>query len=177
MKNNLLILGLCLLVVPSLRAQEFNNLDVSPLDLASYPSSYRNSDKSLRIIYSRPQLKGRELSRLTPKGEIWRTGANEATEITFYESYNLGDTNVSEGSYTLYTIPGDDSWTVILNKALNVWGAYAYDKDLDVVRLEVPLKTLDNPVEALSMAFEKSNEGVDLHIAWGSAHITVPFTK
>ena len=177
MKNNLLIFGLCVLLVPFLRAQEFSNLDVSPLDLASYPSSYRNADKSVRILYSRPQLKGRELSKLTPEGEIWRTGANEATEITFYESYNLGDTTIDEGSYTLYTIPGDDTWTVILNRALNVWGAYSYDKNLDVVRLDVPLKNLDEPVEALSIAFEKSDKGVDLHIAWGNAHIVVPFTK
>lgn len=177
MKNNLLIFGLCMLVVPFLGAQEFSNLDVSPLDLASYPSSYRNADKSLRIIYSRPQLKGRELSKLTPKGEIWRTGANEATEITFYESYKLGDTTIDEGSYTLYTIPGDDTWTVILNQALNVWGAYSYDKSLDVVRLDVPLKNLAEPIEALSMAFEKSDEDVNLHIAWGNAHIVVPFTK
>ncbi|MCY4162021.1 MAG: DUF2911 domain-containing protein [Flavobacteriaceae bacterium] len=158
-------------------SQNFNDLDVSPLDIASFPTSYRDSDKSIRVIYSRPQLKGRELSALTPEGKVWRTGANEATEITLYDDFIFGETKVKAGTYSLYTIPGQESWTVIINSATNVWGAYGYNNDLDVARLDVPVKKLESPVEALSMVFEKVKNGAHLHIAWGHTHIAVPFTK
>ncbi|MEM6866388.1 MAG: DUF2911 domain-containing protein, partial [Bacteroidota bacterium] len=72
------------------RAQKFSGLDKSPADIASYPTSYREADKSVRIVYSRPQLKGRNLSDLAPAGKVWRTGANEAPEITFYKDATFG---------------------------------------------------------------------------------------
>ena len=66
-------------------AQNFKGLDKSPMDIASFPSNYRISEKVIKIIYSRPQLKGRSLEKLAPLGKKWRTGANEATEVTFYK--------------------------------------------------------------------------------------------
>ncbi|HDZ14946.1 MAG TPA: DUF2911 domain-containing protein, partial [Pricia sp.] len=66
-------------------AQEFGGLDKSPMDMAAYPTSYKEADKTIRIVYSRPQLKGRTMAELAPEGKVWRTGANEATEITFYK--------------------------------------------------------------------------------------------
>jgi hypothetical protein len=99
-------------------AQDFGGLDKSPMDMATYPSSYRVSDKMVRVIYSRPQLKGRSISELAPSGKVWRTGANEAVEITFYQDMNVGGTAVKAGTYSLFTIPGDSEWTVILNGEL-----------------------------------------------------------
>ncbi|MCY4561125.1 MAG: DUF2911 domain-containing protein [Flavobacteriaceae bacterium] len=168
---------LSLFLIPNAVAQNFSDLDVSPLDIASFPSSYRNSDKSIKVVYSRPQLKGRELSSLAPAGEVWRTGANEATEITLYKDYVLGETTVPKGTYALYTIPGEENWTVIINSATNVWGAYGYNQDLDVARITVPVKKPKSSVEVFSMAFEKVQNGAHLHIAWGHVHIAVPFIK
>ena len=82
----LLTLVLALVFNNETNAQEFSGLDKSPADIAAYPSSYRVSDKAVRVIYSRPQLKGRSLSELAPEGKVWRTGANEAPEITFYQA-------------------------------------------------------------------------------------------
>jgi len=158
-------------------AQKFSKMDVSPMDAASYPSDYRNSEKLIKITYSRPQLKGRELSSLTPNGKIWRTGANEASELTLYVDMKLGDTTIKAGTYTFCTVPGDNEWTAIINKDLNVWGSYFYNEASDVVRMNVPVTSSDDFVEAFSIAFEESDNGVDMHLGWGNARVTVPFTK
>ena len=109
------------------QAQDFPKLDVSPMDAAAFPSSYKDANKLIKIIYSRPQLKGRELSTLTPAGKVWRTGANEADQLTLYTDMKLGDTTIKAGTYTFYTIPGEDEWTAIVNTDLNTCGAYFYD--------------------------------------------------
>jgi hypothetical protein len=90
--------ALTLVLSTSATAQEFSGLDKSPMDMASYPSSYRVSDKAVRITYSRPQLKGRSLSDLCPAGKVWRTGANEAAEITFYKDVSFGGEDVKAGT-------------------------------------------------------------------------------
>jgi Protein of unknown function (DUF2911) len=158
-------------------AQKFPKMDVSPMDAASYPDDYRNSDKLIKITYSRPQLKGRELSSLTPNGKVWRTGANEATELTLYVDMKLGDTMIKAGTYTFCTIPGDSEWTAIINKDLNVWGSYFYNEANDLVRLNVPVTSSEDFVEAFSIVFEESDNGVDMHLGWGNARVKVPFTK
>ena len=158
-------------------AQKFSKLDVSPMDAASYPSDYRNADKLIKIVYSRPQLKGRDVASLAPAGKVWRTGANEAAELTLYVDMKLGDTTVEAGTYTFYTIPGDEEWTAVISKDLNVWGSYFYNEANDVARLSVPCSNDGDSVEAFSIAFEEADNGVDMHLGWGSIRATVPFTK
>ena len=166
-----------LLATFSVSAQEFRGLDKSPLDMIQYPTSNRETQKSIRVLYSRPQLKGRELSKLAPNGKVWRTGANEASEITFNEPMMLGETAIPAGSYSLYTIPGENEWIVILNKDINVWGAYNYNQGKDLARITVPVQMAKDFLEAFSMAFEKVDNGVHLHMGWGTVRIAVPFTK
>jgi hypothetical protein len=160
-----------------LSAQDFKGLDKSPLDIAAFPDSYRVSEKALRVVYSRPQLKGRDLNSLAPQGKVWRTGANETTEITFFESLKFGSTNIAPGTYALFTIPGTDRWTIIINKAQNTWGAYSYDETLDVGRIEVPVTEATDTVEALSMIFKEEGASIVLHIGWGNTRIAVPFSR
>ena len=88
-----------LLMVFSVQAQEFPGMDKSPMDAASFPSSYRVSDKTIKIVYSRPQLKGRSLSELAPNGKVWRTGASEAAELTLY--FRKSDLDMERESRTL----------------------------------------------------------------------------
>ncbi len=109
--------------------QEFKALDKSPLDMIEYPAQ-RGKDKVMRVIYSRPQLRGREFNKIVSNGKLWRTGANESTEITFYKSMNFGGKKISPGSYTLYTIPGAKEWTVIINSATHTWGSYNYKESV-----------------------------------------------
>lgn len=158
-------------------AQKFSKIDVSPMDIASYPSAYDNANKQIKIIYSRPQLKGRPLSKLAPNGEVWRTGANEAPELVLYTDFKLGDTTLKAGSYSLLTIPGEKEWTVIINSDLNTWGSYYYKESNDVARVKVPISTSGKSLEAFSIAFEESDNGVSMHLAWDTVRVAVPLTK
>jgi hypothetical protein len=158
-------------------AQKFPALDKSPMDIASYPNDYKNADKLVKVTYSRPQLKGRNLTELTPYGKVWRTGANEATEITFYKDLNFGQTKIKAGTYTFYTIPEKDNYTIIINKDLNVWGAYSYKQENDVARLTVPVTEGDEPLEAFSMVFTKSDTGIILNLGWDKVRVAIPFTE
>lgn len=165
-----------MLLTFNLNAQNFKGLDKSPMDAASFPSDYKVSDKLIKIVYSRPQLKGRALSELAPSGKVWRTGANEAAELTLYTDMKLGDTSIKAGVYTFYVIPGDTEWTAIISKDLNVWGSYFYNEANDVARLSVPV-TSSEPLEAFSIAFDESENGVTMHLGWHTLRIAVPFTK
>ncbi|MDC7996061.1 DUF2911 domain-containing protein [Altibacter sp. HG106] len=167
----------CLFFASEATAQKFSNMDVSPMDAASYPSDYRNADKLIKIVYSRPQLKDRSLSKLAPYGEVWRTGANEAAELTLYTDMTLDGTTVPAGTYTFFTIPGEKEWTAIINSDLNVWGSYFYDESKDVARITVPATTAEDALEEFSIAFEEAPEGVHMHLGWGNTRVAVPFNK
>lgn len=161
----------------NVQSQNFPDFDKSPLDIASFPSNYKVSDKLIKVIYSRPQLKGRELNKLAPTGLVWRTGANEATEVVIYKTMTFGDTSVKPGTYSLFTIPGEKEWTVILNSDTNIWGAYTYDQSKDIARLKVPVKESKKFLDAFSMVFEETVTGADLYMGWGNSMIVVPFKK
>ena len=154
-------------------SQSFRPLDKSPMDLIEFSSS--DGEKAVRVLYSRPQLKGRNFSSLVPNGKLWRTGANESTEITFYKPASMNNVKIEKGSYTLYTIPNENEWTIIINKATHTWGAYRYNKKDDVLRFNVPAKKSDNLIEALSMVFESSSGGGNLVLGWSDKIVKIPF--
>lgn len=155
-------------------AQDFSDIDKSPMDIAAFPTSYKEADKTIRIIYSRPQLKGRSISELAPNDKVWRTGANEASEITFYKDVDFGGKDIKAGTYSLFTIPSDGDWTVALNKNLNQWGAYSYDKSADVARVTVPHETNAKPLEAFSIAFKEMDGGAEMVMGWADTRVSVP---
>lgn len=174
MKKNILVIAvfaIALVFSNDLSAQKFAGIDKSPMDAASFPSSYKESNKIVKVVYSRPQLKGRAVSKLAPAGKVWRTGANEASVITFYKDVTFGGKAVKAGSYTLFTIPNDNNWTVILSSASNVWGSYFYKESEDVVRVSGKVSNNDESVEAFSMTFDKD---MTLHMAWGNTIVSVP---
>lgn len=157
-------------------AQKFSSLDKSPMDVAAFPSSYKETNKLVKVQYSRPQLKERTLNKLAPHENVWRTGANEAAEITFYIPMMLGNTVVPPGTYSLFTIPGKDSWTVIINTAANAWGSYSYDKKMDVARVKGKASTGNKSVEAFSITFEESKTGVTMYMGWGDVVVATDFS-
>lgn len=171
------VFALLMMVSTNMQAQKFSSLDKSPLDIASYPSSYKNSNKEMKVVYSRPQLKDRALSKLAPNGKVWRTGANEAAELVLYSGFNLGGTSVKAGTYSLFTIPGAKEWTIILSSDLNVWGSYSYNEANDVARIKVPVTTNKESIEAFSIAMEEGENGIDMYLAWSTTILKVPFTK
>lgn len=181
MKNRTFITTLTLVCIMlfsvNLHAQKFSDLDKSPMDAAAFPSDYKNSSKLIKIVYSRPQLKGRTLAKLAPNGEVWRTGANEAAEITLYTDMKLGDKTIKAGTYSLATIPGETEWTIIVNSDINTWGSYFYKEANDVARITVPLTTASDSLEAFSIAFEEADNGATMHLGWDKVRVAVPFTK
>lgn len=154
----------------------FSKLDVSPLDVVLFRGE--NNEPFARVLYSRPQTRDREIfGKLVPYGEVWRTGANEATEITLYQDMTVSGKRIKEGTYTLFTIPRENEWTIILNNSTNIWGAYDYQVEKDVARITVPVKTAKAPIEALSMSFEPIDNGAKLYIGWDDRYVEVPFKK
>lgn len=158
-------------------------IDSSPMDMAYYPVMYpyvvrvKGEPGALvaRVIYSRPQRKGRKVfGDLEPYGQIYRLGANEATEIEFYRPVTIGGRNVPKGRYTLYAIPNEKKWTLIINRDTDIWGAFKYDPSKDLLRTDVPVTTLDTPVEAFTMVFEKAEGGASLVIAWDTVSVSLP---
>jgi len=174
MKNTILtiiILGTTLISSLQLKAQEFKSIDKSPMDMAAFPSSYKISDKIVKVIYSRPQLKGRDLVKLAPPEKVWRTGANEAVEITFYKDVIFGGKALKAGTYSLFTIPSlEGDWTVIINRARNVWGSYYYTQEQDVVRVSGKYTKIEDNIEAFSMMFDSD---MTLKMGWGKTVISV----
>jgi hypothetical protein len=166
-----------LLMSTNVSAQKFSKLDKSPMDAAAFPRDYKVSDKLIKIVYSRPQLKGRTVSKLAPNGKVWRTGANEAAELTLYTDMTLGEASIKAGTYTFYVIPGDTEWTAIVSTDLNVWGSYFYDEKNDVARLTVPVTSAEESVEAFSIVFNEADNGIHMHLGWGNTRVAIPFTK
>ena len=165
---------------PEARAQtensdpNFSKMDVSPLDVVLFRN--QNEEPVARVLYSRPSKRDRQIfGSLVPYGEVWRTGANEATELTLYTDMMVGDKIVEAGTYTLYTIPEEKEWTVILNKSTNIWGAYDYHVEQDLVRIKVPVKQAKTSIESLSMAFAPTDNGAKLQIGWDDRYVEVPF--
>lgn len=155
-------------------AQKFSGLDKSPMDMASFPSDYKISEKVVKIAYGRPQLKGRSMSELAPVGQVWRTGANEAPEITFYKDVKFGGADIKAGTYALLTIPGEKEWTVILHNQLNQWGAYFYKEASDVARVTAAASTDGNSLEEFSIAFKDVDGGAHMVMGWDTARVAVP---
>ena len=166
------------------RAQSrFPLLDKSPMDMSYYPVNYtilRIQDKATeplvaRLVYSRPLRNGRNVfGELLEYNKVWRLGANEATEIEFYKDALINGKVVPKGRYTLYAIPTEDKWTIIVNKETDIWGAFKYDSGKDVVRIDVPVQKQAEPQEAFTMFFEKAATGFVMVAAWDNALVSVP---
>ncbi|HEY9117286.1 MAG TPA: DUF2911 domain-containing protein [Roseivirga sp.] len=133
---------------------------------------------TLTMVYSRPSLDGRSLATLAPKGQIWRTGANENTRLTFDKDVMLGGKKLAAGQYSLYSIPGDGEWTIVINKAMS-WGT-AYDESQDVFRFTAKATETDKTVETFSMMmtdFDKnSKDKAMIELAWGNTSVKFPIT-
>ena len=115
-----------LMLMPFLiQAQNFRGLDESPMDQAKYPLSNRVTEKTAIITYSRPQLKNRSFDEIVPKDKVWRTGANEATELRLFNNIEINNTTVVAGTYTVFTIPESGEITFIISLICDVSKAAA----------------------------------------------------
>ena len=135
----------------------------------------RYKDSYIKITYCQPRKRGREIfGKLVPFGEVWRTGANEATEITLTKDIFIHNTLLPAGTYSLFTIPGQYTWTIILNKDLGLWGSYNYNIKSDVLRFEVPVQANKELVEAFTIQVDQRNSVAELLLLWDKTKISIP---
>lgn len=131
---------------------------------------------TIELSYSRPNMKGRNIfGDLVPYGAVWRTGANSATTITFTDEVTIGNRKISPGKYGLLTIPGASEWTIIISKQTDVTSPAAYQQNMDVVRLNVPVVSLPFAIESFMILFEKvKSSELELMILWDQTMVSIP---
>lgn len=145
-----------------------------PSPLAVVTSRYK--DTYIKITYSQPHKRGRAIfGGVVPYGQVWRTGANEATELTVTRDIKINGTDLKAGSYSLFTIPQKDAWTIIINGELGLWGAYNYNSKLDIARFDVPVTPVTEFVyEAFAILIDPRNARADLVLAWDRSKVIIP---
>ncbi len=137
-------------------------------------AAYNQDGLEIRVDYCRPYKKGRVIfGGLEPYGHVWRTGANEATVISFNKDVLFVGKPVKAGKYTLFTIPGEKIWTVILNKETGQWGL-AYNEKEDLLRVEVPAETQSDTTEMFTIDFAGSGNAPKMQLIWDQTKVTVP---
>lgn len=165
---------LCLVIFNSSLIESLGQQATGPRPSPLAITAIRYKDAYLKITYSQPQKRGREIfGRLVPYGEVWRTGANEATEITTTKNIQVNGTLLKAGTYSLFTIPQKDKWTIIINSEVGLWGAYNYNSKLDVMRFDVPVTPADEVYESFTIQIDHRNEVADLLLYWDKTKISM----
>ena len=182
MRFRSIVLATLLITAATVAKAQLPEPDKSPLDVSYCPYGYpvlKFQSKTAaaqkpfaRVLYSRPQVKGRAIFGYeVPFNQIWRLGANESTELELFKPATIGGKKIPKGRYSLYCIPAANSWTIILNKDTDSWGAFSYNPAFDVLRTSIPLLRLDNPVEYFTLYFDSANS---LVITWDCNKALLP---
>lgn len=165
-----IVVGLALMAMPVMRMVTKRHSPERELE-------YTKNGLDIKLTYCSPSKKGRIIfGGLVPYGEVWRTGANEATEITFKKDVLVGDQVLKAGTYTFFTIPQPEEWTFIFNSVLEQWGAFTYDQTKDVLRVTMPSLSTADEAEAFEMAFETVEDNTALLVLhWDKTITKLPF--
>ncbi|TAD92172.1 MAG: DUF2911 domain-containing protein [Bacteroidetes bacterium] len=133
---------------------------------------------NIELSYSRPSVKGRKIfGDVVPFGKVWRTGANQATTLTFSDEVSIGGVAIKPGKYGMITIPGATEWTFIITKDLNVTSPSAYKQENDVVRVKAPSYPMPMNVETFTLSFDDvTNTSISLAMIWEKTYVSFPIT-
>jgi len=152
---------------------------LSPKDTVEF----KLNDLELEVFYNRPSKRDRDIfGGLVAYNKVWRTGANEATTFETNEPLKIGNDYLTAGKYTLWTIPGEESWVVIFNSKQYPWGVNdamqaMRDAKFDAITIEVPVQKISNTVEQFTIAFDNSTDNLSLTMAWDNVKIAVPLNQ
>ncbi len=173
-KRIVLPLVLTILFTPAAYAQMGGGGKPSP---AASASCDLGGGKTIKTDYSSPRMKSRKIyGELVPFGEVWRTGANEATTFVASADVVVGGKAVPAGSYTIFTVPTADKWTLIVNKKTGEWGIpYKYESD-ELVRVDMKVSKLPSAVENFTIAYDKSASGCTMRVDWEKTRAAVEIT-
>lgn len=130
--------------------------------------------KTITVDYSSPRMKGRKIyGGLVPYGQVWRTGANEATTFVTTADLSVGGKDVPAGNYTIFTVPNPDKWTLIVNKQTGEWGIpYKYESD-ELGRVDMEVSRTPSPVENFTISFHEMGDGCHMYLDWENTRATV----
>jgi len=145
-----------------------------PSPLAVVAARYK--DTYIKITYSQPHKRGRKLfGMLVPYGQVWRTGANEATEVTITRDILVNGTLLKAGTYSLFTIPEKSKWTIIFNSDLGLWGSYNYNPNMDILRFQATAQPLADIVyEPFTILIEAKNDKAEVRLLWDNVSVGFP---
>lgn len=164
---------LSIVLTSTSHAQQVPNPRVSPTMI----SAMTVDGAYIKVVYGMPFKRDRQVfGGLVPYGQVWRTGANEATEITLTKDVEFHGNVVPAGHYSLFTIPNENEWTVIFNRELGLWGAFNYKEEHDVVRFTVPTEALADEWEAFRILLVNDEGNTTLQMKWENTGITIPFS-
>ncbi|MCX6207636.1 MAG: DUF2911 domain-containing protein [Bacteroidetes bacterium] len=158
-------------------------LDKSPMDMSYWPANYpilKMSGKAkdqpvARVIYGRPMKNGRVIfGGIIKYNEMWRLGANEATEIETFRTLKIGSKILAKGRYTVYCLPNENKWTIIFNKDNFCWGNFTYDSKKDLIRTDIDVEKNTESVEAFTLYFEDAKNGANLVFLWDDIKTILP---
>lgn len=149
-------------------------------DMSKRPSPPANAQcqfsdgKSIKVDYSSPRAKGRKIfGDLVPYGKVWRTGANEATGFVTDTNLTAGGKDIPAGNYTIFTVPGPDKWTLIVNKKTGEWGIpYKYESD-ELARVDMSVSKTSAPVENFTIAFDQKGNTCTMRMEWENTRAQV----
>jgi len=134
--------------------------------------------KTITVDYSSPRMKGRKIfGELVPYGKIWRAGANEATTFVTDTDVTVGGTAVPAGSYTIFTIPGEAKWTLVISKKTGEWGTAYPGPSNDLARVDMKVSKLPAAVENFTIAFDPGGGGCTLRMEWETTRASVDISK
>lgn len=165
--------------------QKPTELDKSPMDMSYWPDNYpllkmtgKAKDQPIaRIIYGRPAKNGRTIfGGIVKYNELWRLGANEATEMEIFTPVKIGNKVLAKGRYTLFCVPSENRWTIIVSKDNFCWGSFTYDTKKDVVRAEIKPETTDEVIETFTLYFKEGAGKVSLVMLWENQRAELPMT-
>jgi hypothetical protein len=180
MKKFLIVLGVILVIILGLST--FVRLVYTKKASPEGQVKFENGDLKVSVFYNRPYKKGRVIfGELVPYDEVWRTGANEATVVETNKDLNFAGKPLKAGKYSLFTIPGEQVWSIILNSESGQWGVKfngeaGRDPEKDVLVVEVPSVLQGKEFEQFTISLEKSGEENELILMWDKTLVSVPFS-
>ena len=167
--------GTCLALATTLGAQKTTQTKMGEGGSPHVRSEWTVDGANISIEYGRPFVKGRPIAQVAPPGQEWRTGADEATTIKTDKALMFGALHVPSGTYTLYTLPSDGKWQLIVSKKTGQWGT-PYPKGEDLGRVPITAGNPPAAAEQLTISIDDTKAGATLHIEWGSTRLSAPFT-
>jgi hypothetical protein len=176
MKRNIALVSVSLLLLCLATAAQ-DDKSKRPSPPASTECKFSDG-KSIKVDYSSPRAKGRKIyGGLVPYGKVWRTGANEATTFVTDANLTAGGKDIPAGSYTLFTVPNQGKWALVISKKTGEWGTDYPGEGEDLARIDMEASKTPSAVENFTISFHEMGNGCHMYMDWENTRATVELTE